>query len=267
MESPDIDAYIKEAEIIEKVYMDLLDGTSQRRIKQIDDGSTGLQNTVYRICVLNSKNELLQSTLLERYNSWYEECQQLVQKYAGQVRNDKYESFTGFYERIISLINLEDSVRNSNERNHLRKEFIASFDSQVSILHSIKPMVASNRYCQQKTHTVDKLVLDLEKAESLCDQGLATPAFDIAAYVLEGYVTTFCLVNGLEISPEESIVEIAQKLHESSSVNDFDNQVIQTIDIFMNLKDKCSKSDNELDLDDVRGFIDKIREITFLVFW
>lgn len=264
MESPDIQTYIEEAEKLEKMYMDLLDGTNQRRMKRIDDGSTGMQNVEYRICVINSKNKLLQSTLLEKYNLWYEDSKQLIRKYAGHIRNDKYESFTGLYDRIVSLINLEDTIRKSNERNHLRKEFIACFDSQVSLLHSIKPMVASNRYFQQKTHTIDNLVLDLEKAESLCEQGLASSAYDIASYVLEGYVKTYCAVNRLETSPDESIIEVAQMLHDSSSVNDVDSQFLRTIRIYMTLKDECSKSDSQLDLDVVRDFIDKIREITFL---
>ena len=44
MESPDIDTYLKEAEKLEKMYMALLDGTTQRKMKRIDDGSTGMQN-------------------------------------------------------------------------------------------------------------------------------------------------------------------------------------------------------------------------------
>ncbi|MEZ5334503.1 MAG: hypothetical protein R2741_04310 [Methanolobus sp.] len=55
MECPEIDPYFREAELIEKMYMDLLDGTTQRRMKRVDDGSTGLQNVEYRICVINSK--------------------------------------------------------------------------------------------------------------------------------------------------------------------------------------------------------------------
>ncbi|SDF45349.1 hypothetical protein SAMN04488589_0570 [Methanolobus vulcani] len=267
MDSPDIDTYIQEAENLEKMYLDLLEGTTQRRMKRIDDGSTGLQNVEYRICVINSKNELLQSILLERYNSWYDDCHQLIQKYAGQVRSNKYESFTERYDRIISLIDLEDSIRKSNERNHLRKEFISCLDSQVSILHLIKPHVALNMNYQQKINKADKLVSDLEEAESLCEKGLITSACDMAGCVLERYIAILCEVNGLETSPEDSIVEMAQKLYESNNVYEFDSQMLQTIEYLSGINLKCANFDSEIDADTVQDFIDKIREITFLVFW
>ncbi|WMW23979.1 hypothetical protein RE474_07670 [Methanolobus sediminis] len=266
MESPDIVTYIEEAEKLEKMYMDLLDGTTQRRMKRIDDGSTGMQNVEYRICVINSKNELLQSTLLEKYNSWYEDCQQLVQKYAGQIRNNKYESFTELYDRIISLINLEDSIRKSNERNHLRKEFIACFDSQVSILHSIEPLVASSINNQKRHATADIVNSELEHAEMLYEQGLFHSAGVSAINAFEIYLHALCEENDIESEDDDSILEMAQKLHESIKVHDFDLEMIRTIEHLVFLGEKCLNTDEKLQDDEVRKLMDKIREITFLVF-
>ncbi|WP_321429631.1 hypothetical protein [uncultured Methanolobus sp.] len=266
MESPDIDAYIKEAEKIEKMYMDLLDGTTQRRIIRIDDGSTGLQNTVYSICAINSKNELLQSTLLERYNLWYEDCKQFVQKYAGQVRNDKYESFAGFYERIINLVNLEDSVRKSNERKYLKKEFIACFDSQVSILHSIKPHVVSSINIQKRQATAEIVNLELEYAEMLYQQDSFNLAGVSAVNALEIYLHALCEENDIESEDEDSILEIVQKLHESGRVHEFDLEMIRTIEHLVSLGGKCLNADEEVHEEEVRELVDKITEITFLAF-
>lgn len=266
MESPDIDAYIKEAEKIEKMYMDLLDGTTQKRMKRIDDGSTGLQNTVYSICVINSKNELLQSTLIEKYNSWCEDCQQFVQEYAGQVRNNKYESFTGFYERIISLINLEDSVRKSNERKHLKKEFIACFDSQVSILHSIKPHVVSSINNQKRQVTAEIVNLELKYAEMLYQQDSFNLAGVSAVNALEIYLHALCEENDIGSEDEDSILEIVQKLHESGRVHEFDMEMIRTIEHLVSLGERCLNADEELHEEEVRELVDKITEITFLAF-
>ncbi|TQD26752.1 hypothetical protein [Methanolobus vulcani] len=266
MVSPDIDTYIQEAEKIEKMYMALLDGTTQRRIKRIDDGSTGMQNVEYRICVINSKNELLQTTLLEKYNLWYDDCQQLIQKYAGHIRNDKYESFTELYSRILNLINLEDSVRKSNERNHLRKEFIACFDSQVSILHSIEPTVVSSVNNQKRQATADIVNSELEHAEMLYQQGSFNLAGVSAINALEIYLHSLCEENDIETEDEDTIPSIVEKLHESGRVHEFDLEMIETIEYLVSLGDKCLNADEELQENKVRELMDKITEITFLAF-
>ncbi|MDI3484877.1 MAG: hypothetical protein PWQ51_2501 [Methanolobus sp.] len=266
MESPDIQTCIEEAEKLEKMYMDLLDGTNQRRMKRIDDGSTGMQNVEYRICVINSKNELLQSTLLEKYNLWYEDSKQLIRKYAGHIRNDKYESFTGLYDRIVSLINLEDTIRKSNERNHLRKEFIACFDSQVSLLHSIEPLVVSSINNQKRHATAEVVNSQLKDAEILYEQGSLHSAGIFAINAFEIYLHSLCEENDIESADYDSVLTMAQKLHESVKGNDFDLEMLRTIEHLVSVGKKCLNTDEETQEDEVRKLIDRITEITFLAF-
>jgi hypothetical protein len=138
----DIDAYIKEAEEIEKKYMDLLEATTQKRMKHIDGGSTGLQNVEYRICIINSRTELLQRSILQKYEAWYETCRIFVLEYMGISRTAKYECFTEMYGKTISLIYLNDSTRNSNKKSHLKKEFRLCLDTQINMLYSIESIIA-----------------------------------------------------------------------------------------------------------------------------
>ena len=191
-----------------------------------------------RVCVINSKNELLQSTLLERYNSWYENCQQLVMKYAGQIRKDKYESFTELYDRIIGLIALEDSIRRSNERNHLRKEFIACFDSQVSVLHSIEPLVASSINNQKRHATAEVVNSQLEHAEMLYEQGSFHLAGVFVINAFEIYLHSLCEENDIESADYDSVLTMALKLQESVKGNDFDMEMIRTIEHLASLGEK-----------------------------
>lgn len=267
MESPDIDTYIKEAELIEKMYMDLLEGTTRKMMKRIDDGSTGLQNVEYRICVINSMNELLQSALLQKYGEWYEVCRELIQKYTGKGRKIKDEDFTGLYDKIVSLINLKDSTRNSNERKHLKSEFIACFDAQVSMLHAVEPLVTSGRNDLKRLAIAEMMNSELEYAEKLYVQGSAHLAGISAINALEIYLNALCEESGIESEPQDTLFEIAQKLHECGKVHDFDQDMLRTIEQLAALSSKCANPDEELKDDEISELINKIREITFLAFF
>lgn len=266
MDHPDIAAYIKEAEVIEKMYMELLGGTTQRRTKRIDDGSTGLQNVEYRICVINSKNEILQSALLQRYEDWYGSCQELVSKYAGTSRRSQYEDSLGLHGRILKLIDLEDPVSRSSEKKHLRKEFIACFDAQVGILHSIRPFVASARNNHESLDAADTINSELDEAEDLYEQGSVHNACIIAGNALERYLKMQCNISGVELESEDTMLSMAQKLHESNKVYGFDLEMLGVIEHLVALSCRCSSDDEEPREDDVRELIERVRELTFLVF-
>ncbi|WMW21906.1 hypothetical protein RE476_11095 [Methanolobus mangrovi] len=268
MGTPDIDTYIKEAEVIEKMYMELLEGTTQKRIKRIDDGSTGLQNVEYRICVINSKNEILQHALLERYGNWYESCRNLVQKYTGMSRSSKYDDLAGLHETTLKLIDLKDPASNSNEKKHLRKEFIACFDAHVRILHSIGPRIASARNTHISLVAADKIYSELDEAETLYDQGSIRNSCIIAGNALERYLKMRCEVCEIELEPEDTLLAMARKLHESNKAYDFDLEMHGIIEHLVDLRDKCVNVDEgeELQEDWLRELIDRIRELTFMTF-
>lgn len=185
MNNPDIATYIKEADIIEKMYMDLLGGTTQKRMKHIDTGSTGLPNVEYRICEINAKNEILQRALLQRYEDWYESCRELVQEYAGSGRTSKHEELAELHQKIVTLIGLKDPVGNSNEKKHLRKVFIAIFDAQVRIIHSLGHRIVLARNDRERSVTANLVNSELEEADSLYEQGSVHHAGVIAEKALE----------------------------------------------------------------------------------
>lgn len=266
MNDPDIHTYIEEAEVIEEMYMDLLEGTTQKRMRCADDGSSGLPNVEYKVCIINSKNELLQSTLLRKYEIWYEACRRLALEYLGRGRNAKYENFTGLYERILSLIDLKDPATNSNEKKHLKYEFISSFDAQVSILRAIEPIIVSAKNNYRRLVTADLVNSELEEAESLYQQGSIRPAGIIAGSALERYLSTLCEVNEIELELEDTIVTMAQKLLGSNKLHDLDPEILGSMDYLSTLRDKCTHPDEELREHEVRELIDRTREITFLAF-
>ncbi|WP_407354992.1 hypothetical protein [Methanolobus sp. WCC5] len=273
MEIPDIDAYIKEAEKIERMYMDLLEGTTQKRMKRIDDGSTGLQNVKYSVCVINSGNKLLQSMILEIYNAWYEDCHELIRKYSVKGMSAKIGDFVELHENIISLINLKDSIRKSSERNHLRKEFIASLDAQVNVLHTVRQIVSSGRNDRMRMLTANMLISGLEEAENLCERGQILQAGSLAGLVLERYLRALCEKNGLQAGPDATMVAMAHDIHESNLVYEFDSQMLRTIVDLAVIISNCAETSNCADLNEevhayeVREMIDKVRELIFLAFY
>lgn len=266
MTNPDIATYIKEADVIEKMYMELLEGTTQKRMKCIDDGSTGLQNVEYRICVLNSKNEVLQHALLKRYGDWYESCLNLVQEYTGTGRSSKYDDLAELHQKILNLIGLKDSVSNSNEKKHLRKEFIACFDAQVSILHSVGYRIVLARNNHERMVTAELVNSELEEAENLYEQGSVRSAGIVAGEALERYIRMLCEVNGVELMHEDTMLAMAQKLHESDKAYELDVLMLEAIEHLVDLSAKCADFDEELLEDNVRELIDQTREMIFLGF-
>ncbi|WP_129582621.1 hypothetical protein [Methanolobus psychrotolerans] len=268
MATPDIDTYIEEAEVIEKMYMDLLEGTTQRRMKCVDDGSTGLQNVEYKICVINSKNELLQNALILKYEGWYEACRDFVQEYSRKGMSSKHGDFTVLYEKIVSLMNLKDPTTNSNEKRHLKKEFISCFDTQVNMLRTIGHIIVSSKNSRKMLVMAELVNGELEEAESLYEQGSVRHACIIAGNALERCLKMLCEVGGVELESGDTMFAMAQKLHESNKAYDFGLEMSGIIEHFVALRDKCVNvaEGEELQEDGVRELIDRVRELTFLAF-
>ncbi|MDI3540103.1 MAG: hypothetical protein PWQ52_1226 [Methanolobus sp.] len=266
MTTSDLTTYIKEAEAIEEMYMDLLEGTTQRRMRHADDGSTGLQNVQYKVCVINSSSEPLQRSLLVKYEVWYELCRRLALEYPGRGGNARYESFTGLHEKILSLIGLKDPATNSNEKKHLKEGFLSSFDAQVSMLYTIEPLIASARNSYRKMITADLVNSGLNEAESLYQQGLVRAAGIMAGFALERYLKTLCEVNGIELESDDTMITMARKLLASDEQYDIDPELLKSMDHLEALKDKCTNPHEEPQEQEVRELIDRAREIIFLAF-
>ncbi|MDY0385798.1 MAG: hypothetical protein RBT65_01430 [Methanolobus sp.] len=266
MTNPDIATYIKEADIIEKMYMELLGGTTQKRMKHIDDDSTGLPNVEYRICEINSKNEVLQRALLQRYEDWYESCRELVQEYVGALRISKHEELAELHQNIVSLIDLKDPVGNSHEKKHLRKVFIACFDAQLSILHSVGPRIALARNNRERMVTAELVNSELGEAERLYEQGSFRQAGIIVGNALERYLMILCEVNGVELKPEDTMLTKTKKLRESKKAYEFDVGILGAIEHLVALSTKCGDLDGEFLEEDIRELIDQTRQMIVLSF-
>lgn len=265
MDQPDISTYIEESEIIERMYMDLLEGTTQKRMKRVDDGSTGLQNVEYRICVINSKNKPLQIALLQRYEEWYEGCRVLFNEYT-KGRNLKSEEFAELHERILILIGLKDPVSNSNEKRDLKKEFRACFDAMVIMLRSIGSLIISANNNHEIMNEIGQMNSELEEAESLYEKGSVRSACITAGNALERYLRMLGEMNGIEPESGETIDSIVQNLLETNKAKELDQEMLETMEYLVNLSKRCTIADeDEESLEgDVRELIDRVREIVFL---
>ncbi|MCQ6962512.1 hypothetical protein PV02_04960 [Methanolobus chelungpuianus] len=248
------------------MYMDLLEGTIQKRMRHADDGSTGLQNSQYKVCVINSANEPLQRALLVKYGVWYELCRRLALEHLGRGRDAKYEGFTGLHEKILSLINLKDPATNSNEKKHLKDGFLSSFDTQVNMLYTIEPLIASAKDSYRKMITAELVSSALDEAESLYRQGLLRAAGIMAGFALERYLRTLCEVSGIGLEPDDKMATMARKLLSSDGLYGLDPEILGPIDHFAFLRDECTRQEEEPQEHEVRELIDKAREIIFLAF-
>lgn len=266
MTAPDLTTYIKEAEEIEEMCMDLLESTTQKRMRHTDDGSTGLQNVQYKVCVINSSSEPLQRALLIKYGVWYEVCRRLALEYPVRGSNAKYEGFTGLHEKILSLIDLKDPATNSNEKKHLKEGFLSSFDAQVNILYTIESLIASAKNGYRKMITADIVNSGLNEAENLHQQGLVRAAGIMAGFALERYLKTLCEVNGVELGPDATMVTMARKLLASNELYGVDSELLGSVDRLAHIRDKCISPHEEPKEQEVRELIDRAREIIFLAF-
>lgn len=266
MTTPDLITYIKEAEEIEEMYMDLLESTTQKRMRHTDDGSTGLQNAQYKVCVINSSSEPLQRALLIKYGVWYEVCRRLALEYPVRGSNVKYEAFTGLHEKILSLIDLKDPATNSNEKKHLKDGFLSSFDAQVNMLYTIEPLIASAKDSYRKMITADLVNSALNEAENLHQQGLVSAAGIMAGFALERYLKMLCEVNGVELGTDATMVTMARKLLASDELYGVDSELLGSVDRLAHIRDKCISPHEEPKEQEVRELIDRAREIIFLAF-
>ena len=203
---------------------------------------------------------------MRKYEVWYETCRKLALEYLGRGRGAKYESFTGMYERILSLIDLKDPDTNSNEKKHLKDGFISGFDAQVRMLHTIEPIITLSKNNYKRMITADLVNSGLEEAESLYQQGSIRQAGIIAGFGLERYLRALCEVNGIVLEPEDTMVTMARKLLASDKLYDVDPELFKSVDHLATIRDKCTCPDEEPQEDEVRELIDKTREITFLAF-
>ena len=200
MNNVNISEYIKEAEEIERLYLDLLENTRNR----------------YDICEIKDHTKELQRRILRRYEIWYEVCKRIIKEYS-----DNFELFTRIYSDIKDNIFLNiDS--NECDISALKEEFIHRFDIQVNILHTIEPIISLEENSYKKLVTSDLLDSELDQAELLYDKEFIRAAGVIAGVVLERHLKTLCEINKIHLGSKDTMNPIAQKLYKSEEIPEFD---------------------------------------------
>ncbi|WMW23976.1 hypothetical protein RE474_07655 [Methanolobus sediminis] len=277
MHNLNIDSYIKEAEEIEKLYLDLIEATAriEKKYHSIDSSNSKLFSGIYassisniyeeEICVIDSCTKPLQRQILRKYEIWYEICRRIVLDYIGREETGKYEAFSKEYVLIKNLILLGSKDR--NQKDFLTNAFIASFDTQINILCTIEPIIELTQNNYKKVISADLLYSEIDGAELLYNNDFIRPAGIIAGIVLERYLKTLCEFNEIELTSKDTLYPMAQKLRASEKVPDFDLVMLKSIEHLGSLRNKCAHPREEPKKQEVRELIDKTKKITFMAFY
>ncbi|WP_340819648.1 hypothetical protein [Methanolobus sp. WCC4] len=262
MQNLNIDYYINEAEEIEKLYGDLLNGTAKAEKRR------NQYNQIVEIdfCKINKARKPLQRNILRKYEVWYEVCRRIVREYVDFQETDKYEEFVNQYLEILSLIDLRVTGTSSPRKIQLENNFIKYFDIQLNILHTIKPIIALNENNYKRVISADLLSSELDGAELLYEKEFIRPAGIIAGIVLERYLKTLCELNEIELDSKDTLYPLAQKLRTSEKVPGFDLVMLKSIEHLGSLRNKCAHPGEEPKKQEVRELIDKTKKITFMAF-
>jgi hypothetical protein len=246
MEKFDINAYIVEAESLEKLFNEFIDNCSTfkdfytRPIKDYE--------------IVNGNSKVLQRELLRRYEKWFAVTKLVVQQYS-----DRNQEFVDEYQEIKFIISLIDH----RGKDTWKSNFIEKFDTQVNILHTIIPIIALQEASYKKLITADLINSELEQAEVLYDYEFYRAAGAVAGVVLERYLKTLCEVNAVPFNEKDTIDPLATKIYTSGKIADFDKTLLKSIQHIASIRNKCAHPE-EPKPQEVRELIDKTKKITFL---
>ena len=246
MKHINISDYIKEAESIEKLYLEFIKLCTFTRRGGV---------VTYYSAIITKEAKPLHRELLKRYEVWYAVTKLIVKQYS-----DKYNDFESEYNNVKGLISLNGTFSDSD----LTVKFINTFDKQVNILHTIIPILSLKESNFKKLITADLLDSELSKAELLYKHDYYRAAGAITGVVLERYLKTLCEVNQVEMGGNDTIEPLATKLYKSDKLPDFDITILKSIQHLASIRNKCDHPKEEPKQHEVRELIDKVKKITFL---
>ena len=244
MKNFNISDYIKEAESIEKVYLEFIN------LCTFNHAGGGIFSEE-----VSKDAKQLQREILKRYEVWYAVTKLIVRQYS-----DKCNDFDKEYGEVKNLISLDYTYSGSQ----YTYGFINTFDKQVNILHTILPILSLKETNFKKLITADLLDSELSQAELLYKHDYHRAAGAITGVVLERYLKTLCEVNQVEMGGNDTIEPLATKLYKSDKLPDFDITILKSIQHLASIRNKCDHPKEEPKQHEVRELIDKVKKITFL---
>ena len=240
----DVNDYIKEAKELENLFVKFVELC-------IEDPAP--YNPYY--CIKSSDSaKPIQRELLRRYEIWFAVTKLIARQYS-----DRYKLFEEGYRDIKNYIS-----GNYISKEMLQNDFIATFDEQVNILHTIIPTISIKETNFKKILTADLLDSELEQAEMLYKYDFDRASGAIAGVVLERYLKTLCDVNLIDVGEKDTIEPLATKLYKSDNVPDFDITLFKSIQHLASIRNKCTHPKEDVKRHEVRELLDKVKKITFL---
>ena len=256
MNNFDINAYIKEAKELENLFVNFVDLCDEKSISSSSKYGTISIPTVEYHVKLSDSAKPIQREFLRRYEIWFAVTKLIVRRYS-----DKYKLFEEGYPEIKSYILITNL-----SKELLQSMFIATFDEQVNILHTIIPTISLKETNFKKMLTADLLDSELEQAEMLYKYDFDRASGAIAGVVLERYLKTLCDINSIDVGEKDTIDPLAMKLYGSDKVPDFDITLFKSIQHLASIRNKCTHSKEDVKRHEVRELLDKVKKITFLAF-
>ena len=238
--------YIKEAESIEKLYLEIITLCTFTRHGGV---------ITYYSAIITKEAKPLHREILKRYEVWYAVTKRIVRQYS-----DKHIDFNKEYDDVKKLISLKYRHSGSGYTDR----FIYTFDKQVNILHTIIPILSLKSTNFKKLITADLLDSELSQAELLYKKDYYRAAGAITGVVLERYLKTLCEINQVEIGGNDTIEPLATKLYKSDKLPDFDITLFKSIQHLASIRNKCTHPKEEPEQHQVREFIDRVKKITLL---
>ena len=256
----DINAHIDEAKELENLFVKFVGLCDEISISlpnsKYDRVKLSMPKTAYSRVELSDSAKPIQRELLQRYEIWFAVTKLIAKQYS-----DRYKLFEERYPAIKNCI-----LGNFVSKKILQNLFIATFDEQVNILHTIIPTISLKETNFKKILTADLLNSELEQAEMLYKYDFDRASGAIAGVVLERYLKTLCDINLIDVGEKDTIEPLATKLYKSDKVPDFDITLFKSIQHLASIRNKCTHSKEDVKRHEVRELLDKVKKITFLAF-
>ncbi|MBW6469848.1 MAG: hypothetical protein K0A90_01345 [Methanosarcinaceae archaeon] len=252
----DINAYTEEAKELENLFETFVELCVEIPAANSKYGlvKSSVPSVTYGCVIVSDSAKPIQRKLLQKYEIWFAVTKLIAKQYS-----DRYELFEEEYPAIKGCI-----LGNYVSKKILRNRFIAAFDEQVNILHTIIPTISLKETNFKKILTTDLLNSELEQAEILYKYNLNRASGAIAGVVLERYLKTLCEVNLIDVGEKDTIEPLATKLYKSDEVPDFDLTLFKSIQHLSSIRNNCTHSKEDVKSHDVRELLDKVKKITFL---
>ena len=246
-----VDELQKQAEEIEELGIKLLE---EAPFEKNDAGEGYFDTLDYR-----SQLRKVQHEVILKYQQWYSTSLRLVDEYIPEMTETfkKHYYDEDFEEQFFVMNYLKLDLPDIDSRNYAITSFLNDFETQLSILLSIPPVVEVKEFGLRQLITADVARTEIEQAEILLESGYERAAGSIAGVALELHLKTQCDINGISYPLKPTIEPLAQVLYKEKKLDITEMKQIQYL---ASVRNKCSHPE-DVSAKEVRNLIDGVKKL------